>query len=51
MSDEYGAVGGMKIESGNRNTRRNCTPASLYLPQVPHDVTWDRTEAAAVGSV
>jgi hypothetical protein len=48
--DEYGAVGGMRIDRGNRNTRRKTAPVSLCLPQIPHDLTWVRTQGAAVGS-
>jgi hypothetical protein len=40
--DDYGAVGGMGIGRGNRST--------LCPPQIPHDLTWNRTRAAAVGS-
>jgi hypothetical protein len=36
IDDECGAVGGMRIGKP--------TP-----PQIPHDLTWDRTKAAAVG--
>jgi hypothetical protein len=48
--DEYGAVGGMRIGRENRSTRRKPTPVPLYPPQIPHDLTWARTRAAAVGS-
>jgi hypothetical protein len=48
--DDYGAVGGMRIGRGNRSTRRKPAPVPLCPPQVPHDLTWDRTRAAAVGS-
>jgi hypothetical protein len=41
IDDEYGAVGGMSIGRGNRST--------LCPPQISHDLTWDRTGAAAVG--
>jgi hypothetical protein len=44
------AIGGMKIDRGNRNTRRKPAPASLYPPQIPHDLARARTLAAAVGS-
>jgi hypothetical protein len=50
IDDDYGAVGGMRIGRGNRNTRRKPTPVSLCSPHIPHDLTWDRTRAAAVGS-
>jgi hypothetical protein len=48
--DYYGAAGGMSIGRGNRSTRRKPTPVPLCPPQIPHDLTWDRTRAAAVGS-
>jgi hypothetical protein len=48
--DDYGAVGGMRIGRGNRSTRRKPAPVPLCPPQIPHNLTWDRTRAAAVGS-
>jgi hypothetical protein len=48
--DECGTVGGMRIGKGNRNTRRKPTPMLLCPPRAPHDLPWDRTRAAAVGS-
>jgi hypothetical protein len=48
MIDDYGAVGGMKIGRGNRITRRKPAPVPRCPPQIPHDLTWDRTRAAAV---
>jgi hypothetical protein len=45
--DDYGAVGGMRIGKGNRSARRKPAPAPLFPPQIPHDLTWDRTRAAA----
>jgi hypothetical protein len=50
IDDDYGAVGGMRIGRGNRITRRKPAPVPLCPPQFPHDLTWDRTRAAAVGS-
>jgi hypothetical protein len=41
---DCGAIGGMKIGKGNRSTRRNPAPAPLCLPQIPHDLTWARTQ-------
>jgi hypothetical protein len=43
---DCGEIGGMKIGSGNRSTRRKPAPAPLCPPQIPHDYT----RAAAVGS-
>jgi hypothetical protein len=48
--DEFGVVGGMRVGRGNRSTRRKPAPVPLCPPQIPHDPTWDRTRAAAVGS-
>jgi hypothetical protein len=47
--DDYGAVDGIRIGKGNRSTRRKPAPVPLCPPQIPHDLTWDRTRAAAVG--
>jgi hypothetical protein len=52
-SDDYygrGAVGGMRNGRGNRSTRRKPAPVPLCPQQIPHDLTWARTRAAAVGS-
>jgi hypothetical protein len=46
--DECGAIGGMRIGRENRSTRRKPTPVPLCPPQIPHDLTWTRTRAAAV---
>jgi hypothetical protein len=48
--DDYGAVDGMRIGRGNPSTRRKPAPLPLCPPQTPHDLTWDRARAAAVGS-
>jgi hypothetical protein len=50
IDDDNGVVGGMRIGRGNRSTRRKPAPVPLCPPQIPHDLTWDRTRAAAVGS-
>jgi hypothetical protein len=50
MVDECGAVGGMRIDRGNRSTRRKPATVPLCPPQIPYDLTWARTRAAAVGS-
>jgi hypothetical protein len=50
IDNDYGAVGGMRIGRGNGSTRRKPAPVPLGPPQIPHDLTWDRTRAAAVGS-
>jgi hypothetical protein len=46
---DCGAIGAMKIGRGNRCTRRKPTPVPLCPPKIPHDLTWVRTWAAAVG--
>jgi hypothetical protein len=43
MINEYGAVGGMRIGRGNGITRRKPAQVPLCPPQIPHDLTWDRT--------
>jgi hypothetical protein len=48
--DECGAVSGMRIGSGKESTWRNPAPVPLCPPQIPHDLTWAGTLAAAVGS-
>jgi hypothetical protein len=48
--DDCGAIDGMKIGRGNRNTRRKPASAPLCPPQIQHDQTQARTRAAAVGS-
>jgi hypothetical protein len=50
IDDDYGAVGGMRIGKGNRSIGRKPAPVPLCPPQIPHDLTWDRTRTAAVGS-
>jgi hypothetical protein len=47
---DYGAVGGIRIGRGNQSTRRKPAAVPLCPPQIPHDLTWDRTRAAAMGS-
>jgi hypothetical protein len=48
--DECGTVGGMRIGRGSRSNRRKHAPVPLCPPQIPHDLTWARTRAAAVGN-
>jgi hypothetical protein len=50
IDDECGAVGGMRIGRGNRNIRRTPAPVPLCPPQIPHELTWARTSAVAVGN-
>jgi hypothetical protein len=50
ICDKCGELGGMRIGRGNRRTRRKPTPEPLCSPQIPHNLTWTRTQAAAVGN-
>jgi hypothetical protein len=50
IDDDYGAVGGIRIGRGNRSTRRKPALVPLCPSQIPHDLTWHRTRAAAVES-
>jgi hypothetical protein len=50
IDDECGAVGGIRFGSRNRSTWRKPVPMPLRPPQIPQDLTWDRTQAATVGS-
>jgi hypothetical protein len=49
--DQCGIVGEMRIDRGNRGTRRKSVPMPFCPPPIPHDLTWARTRAAAVGVV
>jgi hypothetical protein len=48
IDDDYEPVGGMRIGRGNRSSRRKHAPVPLCPPQIPHDLTWDQTQAAPV---
>jgi hypothetical protein len=48
--DEYRTFDIMRVGKGNRSTRRKPTPVPLFPQQIPHDLTCDRTQAAAVGN-
>jgi hypothetical protein len=48
--DEYGAVGGMRIGRRYGSTQRKPATGPLCPLQIPHDLTWDWTWAATVGS-
>jgi hypothetical protein len=43
MSNECGAVGGIRIGRGNRNTGRKPAALPICPPQIVNDVTWVRT--------
>jgi hypothetical protein len=47
---DCGAIGGMKIDRGNRSTRTEPAPLPLCSPQIPHDQIRAQTQAATVGS-
>jgi hypothetical protein len=48
--DDCGVIGGIQIGKGNWSTQRKPTPVLLCQPQIPHDLTRARTQAATVGS-
>jgi hypothetical protein len=39
----------MRNVVGNRSTQRKSAPVRFCPPQIPYNLTWDRTQAAAVG--
>jgi hypothetical protein len=46
---ECGTVCGMRLGRGNWSTLRKPTPVPFCPPQIPHDLTWARNRADAVG--
>jgi hypothetical protein len=48
LINDYGAVNGMRIGRGNRNTWIKPAQVLFCRPQISHHVTWYRTRAAAV---
>lgn len=48
--DERGTVCEMRINRGNQSTWRKIVPISIGTPQILHNLTWDWTQAIAVGS-
>jgi hypothetical protein len=48
MVNECGTVCGMRIDRGNRSTRRKPAPVPLCPPQIPRDLTWDLSVGYAV---
>jgi hypothetical protein len=40
----------MRLGRGNQSTQRKPAPVPLCPPQIPHDLTWTQSQAAAVGS-
>jgi hypothetical protein len=49
MLNECGVVYGMRSGTENRSARRKPAPFSLCPPQIPRDLIWNLTLAAAVG--
>jgi hypothetical protein len=47
---DCGAIGEMRIGMGNRSTQKKPAPAPLCPPKIPHDLSWVRIRAAAMGS-
>jgi hypothetical protein len=50
MINGCGAVHGRRIGRGDRSTRRKPAPLQNCSPQIPHDLTSDRTQGTAVGN-
>jgi hypothetical protein len=50
MIDERRTVGRMRTGRGNRSTRKKPAPVALFPPEVTHDLKWNRTQVASVGS-
>jgi hypothetical protein len=50
MMDECGAAGGMRIGRKTGSTWRTPASLPLCLRQIPHDLTWKRIAALAMGS-
>jgi hypothetical protein len=40
MSNEYIALGGLRIDEENSSTRRNSVPVTFRPPQIPYELTW-----------
>jgi hypothetical protein len=50
MINEYEAVSEVRIGRRNCGTEIKFSPLPPCSPQIPHDLTWDQTRAAAIGS-
>jgi hypothetical protein len=48
--NEHSAVSSMSIGRGNGSTQREPTAFPPRPPQIPHDLTWDRTRSTVLGS-
>jgi hypothetical protein len=47
--DDCGVISGTNEWLGNRNTGRKPSPVPLCPPQIPHELTWDRTRSLRGG--
>jgi hypothetical protein len=47
---ECRTVGGMRTGRGNRSTHRKPVPLPLHPPKISHDLTWDKNQAAMLGT-
>lgn len=45
-----GEIAGMMIGRGNRSTLKKPAPLPFFPQQILYDLSWDRTQAATVGS-
>jgi hypothetical protein len=45
---ECGAFDGSRIGRKKWNTQRKSLPVSVYPPLIPHDLKWDKPQAAMV---
>jgi hypothetical protein len=50
MTNEYGKCGSTRSGWRNRSTRKQPAAMPPCPPQIPHNLTWDQTQADAVGS-
>jgi hypothetical protein len=50
MINTCGTVAGMRTDKTTRNIQRKSDTAPLCPSQIPYDLTWDRTNVAAVDS-
>jgi hypothetical protein len=48
MFKELGTVAEVRIDRGNRSTRRKSALVSFCVSEIPHDANWDRAVDVAV---
>jgi hypothetical protein len=41
MINEYGAIGGIKVDRWNQSTQRKPLPLPLFAPRILPDTTYD----------